>query len=129
MKKTVLISILAVAGLWSASCSKADNPVSPELDKAKPHPVFAADADTIRVAAEPATCPVNVTQATIWKWTAKSSATWCALNVTDTDTLSGGKALSIAVEANSGAARTATVTLQEIGNRRITIPVIQVAAP
>jgi hypothetical protein len=127
MKKTFLFSILTVIGLWAAGCSEASNPASPELDKDKPNPVFAADADTLRVASDGATRPVNVTQATLWKWTAKSSVAWCTLNVAATDTLSGGKALSITVAPNTGAIRAGLVTLQEIGNRRITIPVVQAA--
>lgn len=135
MKKFVTIFLLATTSLiafWS--CDDANNPLNPNMPDGKSNPAFSTDLenDTIRTTKNGNTFIVNVEQNTSYKWTASSNQSWATLDVSATDTLSGNKSLTIAVnEYLEVDPRTATITLTEVSpkaNRTITIRVIQEGA-
>lgn len=128
--KKIFLSIIAASGMMFFSCDETDNPVSPSLSLDRPAPTFKADADTLRPTKDGATFKINVTQNTSYKWTAVSSQTaWCTLDVAATDSLSGSKILTVTVEPYQLVnPRSANITLKEVGNRTITLRVMQSGA-
>jgi len=68
-------------------------------------------------ATSPGTKTVNVTT-TAQSWNATSSATWCKIN-------NSGNTISISPDANTGAARSATITVTAPGANNVTVTVNQ----